>query len=394
MLRKFGVLALGVLLPCLANAAPVEVIYQPPGFPVGVNAGAPILDGWFSNIFEPTFQRNQILQIGGWGDQYRTYLQFDLKGLPVAPTIASLELYGIVRGSAPGLEGDHSTPVYYNLFSVEQPWSASITWSSQPGEFLQDPHGEYAPGPTPGIWSMDLTSHYIKWRNNTAPNNGLALMATEFNNNFDVWSSSRSPLISQRPAIRYTFNQPAGMGSFKSPLPAGASWIVLSGLGGYSCLGLPPDPGPENDYFTIVFSDTNKKEGGGSFAGNIPVLASAGGTVVQTGFSNALGYFVVLKHSGNVFTRYSGFSLPAARANNSSFSNGSVVAQGDQIGWIGNWGSTNKKLRMTFWYGSTNNASAELTYVVMDGKLLKGYQSECSVDGSGNPLSNIGYYGS
>jgi peptidase M23-like protein len=204
------------------------------------------------------------------------------------------------------------------------------------------------------------------------------------NNNFDVFRSSRYAGDGVRPILGLTFTQPVGTPNFKLPLLGGARWLLTNEIGGYECLAAPPTPDTYhqgNNYFALDFSPTNVKDGGGSYSGSIPILASAGGTVHSVGFSNSTGHYIILDHGNGFLTRYIHFNNPAARRNGTLLAAGNSVSQGDQIGIMGNIGAgAGVHLHMNFWHnGIFNGGSAvsTLTYVTMEGLLLKSFQTEC-----------------
>jgi len=376
-----------VLLLFAANlAAQTTVIYQPTPYPASMTNGIHILDDWFSSSYENDFQKDDKLQIGGWMDNYNTYIQFDTEGLPANVSSAQLRLYAYPRG-------DKSTLVNFDVWSPNTTWapnlSTTMDWDSQPSSFAFV--GSYSAGQVNNFWNINITSLYNGWRSTPSSNRGLALMSWTQNNNFDVWRSSRYMTnITERPALRLTFTPPVGMPNFKMPLPGGASWLLTTEIGGYECKPgqYNPDSTHQGDnYFTLDFSAENTKDGGGSYSSPIPVLAASGGTVKSVGSGTTTGYYIILDHGNGYLTRYLHFDHPAARKNGTYLTQGDYVNQGDQIGIMGGSGtSTGTHLHMNFWHNATFKGASTVTnlsYVVMDGLLLKSYQTECSTSSSG-----------
>ncbi|MEV6285648.1 VCBS repeat domain-containing M23 family metallopeptidase [Kribbella sp. NPDC051770] len=101
--------------------------------------------------------------------------------------------------------------------------------------------------------------------------------------------------------------------NFKLPLPCGQTWTT-STHGGHA-----------SQYMLDMVSS------GGATAGT-PVLASAGGTVVTSGFFSDAGNMIVIDHGDGWQTRYLHLATRAVNA-------GASVGQGVQIGTVGNTGS-------------------------------------------------------
>ncbi|MHB8652100.1 MAG: M23 family metallopeptidase [Minisyncoccota bacterium] len=207
----------------------------------------------------------------------------------------------------------------------------------------------------------------------------------------------------------------------KMPLPGNHSWNVTTEVGGYDCMGpiygsdLWPDKAHSGDkYFSIDFSWKNNGLNGVpayTETSNIPVFAPVGGVVkyARGGDSagNPNGFYVVIDHDydGNLGT---GFATWYAHLKfQPSVTEGSNVVQGQLLGYMGSTGkdsngnrtSTSTHLHFGVKYGTgvldVGSGSAiipELTKVIMEGKLLKSYQTECAVNSNGVPTSRIRYY--
>lgn len=347
-------------------------------------------DGWLpSYYYDQAFQRDNSLQIGGWGDVYRTYIKFDLTGLPESPTVAGL----ILRSYS---KGDGSTTTPFAFCKVSSSWDLSMLWSAQPS--LETCWGWYSP-PTPGNqWSIDITDIYSAWKSSPSTNHGI-MMSPQYNDNrFNMFRSSRYSGDSDRPILAFQFNQPTGMPSFKIPLPGGAKWLLTNEVGGYECLGESPWPDTahqSSNYYSIDFSPTNVKDAGGSYTGNIPVIAADGGYVAVASYTDANGYYVVIDHDGdgNLNTGYSTRYLHLQ--SNLQVSVGNTVIQGQLLGYMGNTGNPTTGTHLHFgvrYQDSGNSSVSQLSYAVVDGWIMKSFQTECSVNGSGVPTSRIRYY--
>lgn len=379
-----GLCALGLSFVRPTSAA--TVYYQPTPYPVTVDtARHHIWDGWITNFYygKKFIQENQ-LQIGGWGDTYRTYIKFDVNGLPQNVSQAVLWLMPYPRG-------DNSTPTVVNFRLVTGDWNTTMTWGIQPtATYL----GWRAAPTANQWWGTIITPWYSGWKTNPSANYGLRLDPQSTANNFDVFRSSRysTPGVSDwaRPILQLDFVSPVPIPDFKMPLPGGLSWLETIEPGGYDCKGNDDPYHRGNDYFSIDFDDLTKETGLYNGGANVPVLAAAGGTVVRVNGTDPVaggaGYYVVIDHDydNNIntgfTTRYYHLKNPPARQNGASLIVGDSVSQGDQIGAIGNTGFPGMGTHLHFGVRYNNSGAVtqpELAYVVMDGRLLKSYQSEC-----------------
>jgi murein DD-endopeptidase MepM/ murein hydrolase activator NlpD len=363
----------------------VVAYYQPVPYPSGITTGIHVLDGWLPSVYYgKTFQMDDRLQIGGWGDNYRTYIQFDLNGLPYSVTDATLQLYAYPRG-------DSSTQVNFDAWSPNSAWASSnltttMTWDTQPNGYTLV--GSYSAGPVNSFWPIGITSLYNNWRSGATANNGLALMSWTQNNNFDVWRSSRYATDTYRPILRLTFTSSAPV--FKMPLPRNVSWLVTTEVGGYDCEGAYDPFHNGLNYFSVDFSWKNKNASGAQVYGDpsggalIPITPAANGTVAEVNQTDPTvpnGYYVVVSHdaSGNVnigySTRYLHMKLPPL------VTVGQVVTQGSTVlGYMGNTGQSHgSHLHFGMRYNNDGSATnAPLSYAVMSGWLMKSFQSECA----------------
>ena len=359
--------------------------YQPTPYDVSIVTGIQHLwDGWITSVYYgKVLIRDDKLQVGGWGDEYRTYLKFDTIGLPKTVTRAVLNLMPYSRG-------DDSTPVSAKISRVTTIWSSSLLWDAQPSATLI----ANLPVPTSGQWwTATITDTFNMWQSGT--NYGVVIAPLANANNFDAIRSSRYGDDSQRPALLLEFTPPVPTPAFKMPLPGGVSWLVTTEAGGYDCTGkgLQPDTGHANlNYFSVDFSWRNKDSNGNQAysspagGGNIPILAAAAGKIAATSVTNPIpdnGNYVVVDHDGdgNLAT---GFSTRYLHLRDVPMvAVGQSVQQGDQLGWMGSTGnSTAPHLHFGVRYNDDGSSTrAEVTYVTVDGWLLKSFQTECSSGG-------------
>ena len=149
---------------------------------------------------------DDVLRIGGWGDEYIALLQFDLRGLPAMPTQATLELYTQAAS-------DGSAAVSMNLERITAAWDWRIGGTGRDRQRLwwaDRPSGERWGGarsaPVRGDWyRIDLTSLVTAWVGGLHPNYGLQLRPTSTNHTFNGFYSSDHADASRRPrlVIRY-----------------------------------------------------------------------------------------------------------------------------------------------------------------------------------------------
>ncbi len=415
------------LLPLLVIALAAQVhaatvYYQPTPYPRNKadNTAMPqnidivhIWDGWFNSNYPSiqTFQRDNKLQIGGWGDTYLSLIRFDLTGLPKNADAAYLCLWALPSGAA--------NPSQVSLWPITSPWHPdTVGWNNFPSTsqgYL------WAVSSTVNAWrAYPIISWYNEWRNGTRPDNGILIWP--YNNahdnveRFDKFASSRietstgiaadARYLSKRPILALIFTPTIEL---KMPLPGGYRWLVTNEIGGYECQGqMPfwPDIAHQgNNYFSIDFSWRNTNNNGGATQygdKNTPVLAAAGGKIADynSDESHPNGNYIVIDHDsdGNLntgfSTRYLHLKNPPARKNGIQLKTGDVVSQGDQIGIMGATGlGTGIHLHFGIHYNNSGSSSvSELAKVLMEGILLKSYQTECSVNSSGSPTDWIRYY--
>ena len=386
-------LALALVLGLLQQAYAVVVYYQPTPYPLYKSNGASmpqdlnkihIWDGWMNSYYPAIkpFQRDDKLLIGGWGDNYVSYLQMDLTGLPTSATNAWIGFYAYSRG-------DSSTLTNFDLWRPNYPWSLSMTYDTQPAGFTLV--SSWTAGTNNNWWWLSSTALYNGWKNGTIPNYGVTLMAWNHNNNFDNWRSSRyTTNDGQRPMLALDITPTINL---KMPLPGNHKWLVTTEAGGYDCMGSYDQYHADEtgNYFSIDFSWRNVADTGATpyyQSSNIPVLAAAPGNVSVFYNDPNNGNYVVISHTT------AGYTTRYLHLDTIAVSDGASVAQGATIGYMGNTGLSNgKHLHFGVRYNNSGLSSvSQLTQVVMDGWLLKSFQTECAVNASGVPTDWIRYY--
>ena len=187
-----------VLFTIVSRAYSDQIIYQP-----GPSEGK---DMWWSSYYDygsPYHVVNDSkLQVGGWGDSYYTFIQFNLNCLPKTADTAYLNLRAYPNGS--------STLVSMQLWVSTTDWKEDMGWSGA----LYGIYQYTTIVPTPGQWlHLDITGIYNKWKNGTWSNKGLILTPVSTNNNSNFFYSSDfldDPSLRPSLEVNYTpqANQP------------------------------------------------------------------------------------------------------------------------------------------------------------------------------------------
>lgn len=387
------VLMLGLWFAPQANA--VTAWYQPTPYPTKavIDAAAAenppvtgiphVTEGWLNNSYNQTLVQDDKLQVGGWGDQYRTFIKFDLEGLPKNVDQAVLWLNSYPRG-------DSSTPTSLAMCKIGSAWDTSMTWDSQPS--FPFCWGWYT-APTPNQWwGPWITTWYNEWQSGAVVNNGVMLFPQYNDNRFDMFRSSRYTSDGYRPLLQLDFTPTLEL---KMPFN-GNRWSVTTEIGGGGCSYIHQGH-QGNGYFSIDFSwkarDVNGNMVYSSDTADIPILAAAGGTVMndpQTESPSA-GYFVRIEHPGTngITTGYLHMKYPPF------VHYGQNVVQGQLLGYMGATGNGVAGVHLDFNVQHNGNGSKDqdqLSKIVMDGWLLKSFQVDGCVNGDSQryyPSSNV-----
>ncbi|MEK7538514.1 MAG: DNRLRE domain-containing protein [Patescibacteria group bacterium] len=341
-----------------------------------------ITDGWLSNSYNQTFVANDDgrLQVGGWGDQYRSYLKFSLDGLPKNVVTATLWLFSYPRG-------DNSTPTPLAMCKAGSAWDTNVTWSAQPS--FSPCWGWYTAPTSNQWWGPYITTWYNEWQNNPATNNGIMLFPQYNDNRFNVFRSSDYANDGARPMLALSFTPTLEL---KMPFD-GLDWRVTTEIGGGGCdyiHGGHQGPG----YFSIDFSGKALNPDGtvkypDPASANIPILAAGGGIVKSIVYnSSTAGNFVEIMHgTTGITSRYLHM-----KSISPTIYQGQNIPQGKFLGYMGDTaapGSVHLDFNIQH-NGSGDKDQVPLARVVMEGQLMKQYQ----VDGCTNGNSNRYYWSS
>ncbi len=155
-------------------------------------------DMWLSSSYNNIAVDDDKLQVGGWGDWYRMFIEFDLTGLPQTATSVVMDMYAYDRG-------DSSSPVSMPLYMLASSWNETT-------QNYYDPLSGYymgtMPAPAQNSWyGLNITSIYNWWKAGTYANNGFVFLTSSNNNKFNVFRSSdyvADPLL--RPKLTITYD--------------------------------------------------------------------------------------------------------------------------------------------------------------------------------------------
>ncbi|KAA6458661.1 M23 family metallopeptidase [Acidobacteria bacterium AB60] len=424
---------LGISLPL--SAQQVSVWYQPTPFPIQftqrdtTNNSVQVIGHVLSGYEDPDgFWKQSTLAVStanvGSGNSYKnqSYLMFDLTGMPKASNVSLFLMPAYTTNPSPYID-------VYKTMSYWPPLPASETrlgWLPQPqfGVF----------------WGSNITSDYNGWVTNPSTNDGYMFdvpavpPATGQVYEADFWSTmypdprvqpvsayikGNAAPSTNRPWISLTI-APFPI-SLKMPLPGGTNgdyaWVVTNETGGYECrtglAGFDKYHSGTN-FFSIDLGYGYMTQGAGVRGKytqtTVPVLAAADGVVAFAGSDiqtiNQNGNYIVINHgdyspaagltqpvvsqTAGLTTRYLHLAnLPTHADGKTLWKAGDKVHQGDQLGIMGQTGfAQGTHLHFGVRYGSSGASTIpQLQTLLMEGMLLKGYQTDC--DGS---LNRIAYY--
>ncbi|MHB1316539.1 MAG: DNRLRE domain-containing protein [Minisyncoccota bacterium] len=369
------------------------VYYQPTPLSPNISESLNhVRSGWLGSSYNTTLVRDGKLQVGGCGDQYRTYLKFDIDGLPKNADLAVFWLWAYSRG-------DNSTPVPLAVCKVGTAWDTGLTWNSQ--IFMSFPlcWGYYSAPIINQWWGAAITPWYNEWKNGTVTNNGLMLFPQFTNNQFNVFRStsyadfSADPYADgKRPILQLNF-----VPTLELKLPFnGFRWSLSTEMGGVGCSEVSQGH-MANGYFSLDFTPQAIKPDGNlayqnPTSADIPILAAANGIISVSNRTNpqsSAGYHVRILHGNTgITTGYYHLKYPPVVFQNAP------ITQGQIIGYMGNTGpkSTGKHLDFNIQYnGSGDKNQDPLARVLIEGLVMKSYQVDACLGGQSRryyPSSN------
>ena len=190
-MKEFVFAVCGLVMACMSSLTYADQVIYEPGPVDGV-------DMWLSSVYNQTAVDDWRLQAGGWGDEYRFFIKFDVTNLPSNPTSA-------VMWMLPYDKGDSSTLVGMNVDRVTSSWNESTTaYGQTSGQYVGS-----VGAPTLGYWyGINITGIYNNWKSGVYSNYGLRFRPVGTNNQFSqFYSSDLSSVYSwARPKLVVTYN--------------------------------------------------------------------------------------------------------------------------------------------------------------------------------------------
>lgn len=156
-------------------------------------------DTCYGTVYLTDGRPNQeTLYMGGWGDYYYDFFEFDLAQAPMANNTVKVTLYLF---SNPYPEGGDPG---FQINRITQAWTeAGVTLANNPSSVFYKNFGIFVHG----SWSqVDITDLYKSWKDGTYPNFGIKLAPTNSNRTNGAIYSSDNLDTAHRPKllIEYT----------------------------------------------------------------------------------------------------------------------------------------------------------------------------------------------
>lgn len=230
-------------------------------------------DGYVSNVYTPSFQDNDYVRVGGWGDTYIGMSRFSVTSLPNTIYGASLWYYVTNNGGS-------STTVPMTMYALSTPFGSNQYWVN--GLSYYTSSVKTVPQPQNGNWMViDITDYYRNWKSGVWQNQGILLLPQANNNRFNLMSSANYTTPANRKPfllVSYTEPAPSPVQFLSFPLPtslypqgaytAGKMTCVLDHQMArvYSADGTVLAFNGERGVGTAVDQGCYLKPGGGSFS--------------------------------------------------------------------------------------------------------------------------------
>ena len=148
------------------------------------------VDVWVTSVYYEYGRDDYRLMVGGWGDQYFTFIKFNLTNLPSDVESAKIQLY-----SSPHPD-DRFSRVQMYLDKITSDWNESTKWQQRP---TFENIGTL-PQPVDSTWfEIDITDLYNSWKNGETANNGIQLRPVDVNARMNRFLSSD---YSEDPSLR------------------------------------------------------------------------------------------------------------------------------------------------------------------------------------------------
>ncbi len=323
-------------------------------------------DKWFGTHYYTTGVNDQIMKIGGWGDNYYALFMMPVHlNVPGRKLLHSATLNMYSFGSL--------RPTSMKKSFIVTPWSETSTtdhWNIKVRTPISIPEPQVN-----GPYSIDILDEMYLWLNFPNTNRGIAFIPENNDNRANIFLSSENSRGAQRPYIEIVYEK---VPDFELPLPGGYYWKVNTAAGGSSthvgknfyALDLSYRHADENNP-TVEIS--NKQD--------IPIVAAADGIVIEVDYDPEYdGYYIVLDHDKDMkyntgFQTFYGHLKP----NTTNVQEGQKVKQGDLLAIMGTTGqSSGVHLHFQIYFqhiGSmiSNGDNSALNFVRVERRAITSY---------------------
>ncbi len=187
--------------------------------------------------WDPTTPTSQRLRFGGYNDGeenhfYRSFIAFDLSGIPADATISNATLIMTVFGTSPVFSG--TIPI--SAYRVTTSWTENITWTQQPSFEASALTSQGIDATVPTTYTWDITNLAQGWASDSYDNYGVMLAgdppdADPINGMLDGAAVARRSTDPDGPQLRITYSQAAAAGEAPVAIPEANTLLLLaSGL--------------------------------------------------------------------------------------------------------------------------------------------------------------------
>jgi hypothetical protein len=310
-------LLVALLLPKEVESQEFTVIY-------------PSADMWLGNTYATSSQNGEFIRLGGWGDRYFAFWKFDWTKVRKDLEIDEVHLY---------LYPDPQRNESVKLVTSTTVWLLTTPWKEN-GTTIRDPLkgynlGSYKISEQDGL-KLDITALYEYWNEEPDWNYGIMLYPDQ-NDNKWYFFPSRESGNADRPRVVVYYK--SGFPDFKLPLPTGKEWKLTVQAGGKDQDGEIDKNHTGEKYYSLDFAPESKTGTRISYELNVPILATAGGIVYESGFDYKYnGNFVRIDHDGDGDPKTGFQSVYLHMRDKPIVEKGDWVDQGEKIGIMGNTG--------------------------------------------------------
>lgn len=167
-------------------------------------------DGYVSNVYTPYFQDTNLVRVGGWGDWYVGMIRFDVNSFPS-------NVYGVSLWYYVSSGGSSTVPM--TMYAMATPFGPSQYWLN--GVYVYQGSPRSVSQPQSGNWMViDIIDYYRNWKSGAYQNQGILLIPTANNNQFNNMSSANyTTPSSQKPFLLVSYVDPPTSQFLSFPLP-------------------------------------------------------------------------------------------------------------------------------------------------------------------------------